>query len=389
MNAEISNALEDNVEKIYRSERVPHFYVRAATGEDDVQLRTLISENMPSNGMVLSFERNPSYLNATHTQYNRPDIRVVVPENQPDKVVGMMNLGWKYCFINGKPDVLRYVSDLRLDRDYRGQKILRLLMDYLQDKLPADSLLESIVLEGNTPARQILHEKRKGFPVPYHYDDIQTFMVSQMKKPQTYEQYRFECLSPEKIAAANAFADAMKAHYNFLPNYDFSNLITGHHPFWRGLKLDDFHLIYNLENQIVGIYGLWDQKPFKQTRVVHYSWPLTLAKPFYNVYAQFQGALLLPKKDHAIDYLVLHSALCHPQHTQVFGSLLYHAKSQIKYYRKYAFCITLAKNDPRIKLMHNTRSHVIHAIHAFHSFQGDPCGYFDRSKISYFESGRI
>jgi len=85
-----------------------------------------------------------------------------------------------------------------------------------------------------------------------------------MKKPQTYEQYRFECLSPEKIAAANAFADAMKAHYNFLPNYDFSNLITGHHPFWRGLKLDDFHLIYNLENQIVGIYGLWDQKPFKR-----------------------------------------------------------------------------------------------------------------------------
>lgn len=36
MNAEISNALEGNVEKIYRSKRVPHFYVRAATGEDDV-----------------------------------------------------------------------------------------------------------------------------------------------------------------------------------------------------------------------------------------------------------------------------------------------------------------------------------------------------------------
>ncbi|MGE8541619.1 MAG: N-acetyltransferase family protein [Acinetobacter sp.] len=389
MNAEVSNTLADNFEKQYRSPRVPNFYVRAATQQDDAQLGKLISEHMPSNGMILSYERNPSYISASKTQYNRPDIRVVVPEHQPNKVVGMMNLGWKYCFVNGKSDVLRYVSDLRLDQDYRGQKILHLLMDYLQDELPKDGMLQSIVLEGNVAAREILHQKRKGFPTPYHYDDIQTFMVSQVPKPASYGLFKFERLTADKIPAVNDFVQSMQAHYNFLPNYDFSGLLDGQHAFWRGLKLEDFHLAYNLDNQLVGIYGLWNQKSFKQSRVVHYSWPMKFAKPFYNVYAQVKGALLLPKQDGAINYLMLHSALCHPQHLQVFSSLLYHAKCQMHQYRKRAFCITLAKNDPRIQQMQRTHSYTIQAIHSFHSFQGNPFECFDRSKISYFECGRI
>lgn len=128
--------------------------------------------------MILSDVRELSYFNAAQTQYNRPGIRVAVPADQPDTVAGMMNLGWKYCFIHGQPDVLRYSSDLRLNKDHRGQKSLRLLMDYLDDALPKDRSLESIVLAGHTAARQIPHEKRKGFPVAYHYDELQTFIVT-------------------------------------------------------------------------------------------------------------------------------------------------------------------------------------------------------------------
>ena len=97
-----------------------------------------------------------------------------------------MNLGWKYCYINQQPDVLRYVADLRLNQKFRGQNILRLLMDYLRDELPQDSMLESIILVDNLPARRIFHETKTGFPSPYFYDDIQTFTVSQVQKPAAF-----------------------------------------------------------------------------------------------------------------------------------------------------------------------------------------------------------
>lgn len=389
MNSDAMVTPFENAPKVYSSLNVPDFYVRAATRADDQQLVKLIAETMPSNGMTLAFERYPSYFNAAHAQYNRPDIRVVVPNNQPDQIVGMMNLGWKYCFINGQPDVLRYVADLRLSHEFRGHKILRLLMDYLHDEVPQDSILESIVLVDNLATRSILHETKKGFPRPYHFDDIRTFTVSQVKKPVGYEHYTFEQLTVNKIAEANDFVQTMKAHYNFLPNYDFSGLAEGQHPFWLGMNIHNFYLIYNIENEVVGLYGLWNQKSFKQTSVVKYSWPLKFIKPFYNVYAGLNGALVLPKKERAFDYLMLHSALCHPMHADVFSSLLFHAKGQMRSQRKQAFCITLAKKDPRIQQMRHTSSHVIKAIHAFHSFQGNPYESFDRSKISYFEVGRI
>ena len=213
-------AQNDNDNQIYRSKNEPNFLVRDATQADDEQLVQLIAETMPSNGMTLAFERYPSYLSASHAQYNRPDIKLVVPEENPAQVVGMMNLGWRYCFINGQPELLRYVADLRMHPAHRGNKVLRLLMDYV-DEIPLDTIFESVVLEDNTVACNILHNERKGFPKPFHYDDIRTFTVSQAQRPAQFGRYHFEQMNTNHVSEANAFISTMKQHYNFLPNYDF------------------------------------------------------------------------------------------------------------------------------------------------------------------------
>ncbi|MGE8561160.1 MAG: N-acetyltransferase family protein [Acinetobacter sp.] len=379
----------DNDNQIYRSKNEANFLVRSATEADDEQLVQLIAETMPSNGMILAFERYPSYLAASHAQYNRPDIKLVVPEENPAQVVGMMNLGRRDCFINGQAEGLRYVADLRLHPMHRGNKVLRLLMDYVYDSIPLDTIFESVVLEDNTVACNILHHQRKGFPLPFHYDDIRTFTVSQAEQPKQFAHYRFQQMNSGHVGEANTFIRTMKQHYNFLPNYDFSGLAESNHPFWLGMNIQDFYIMYDQHNQVIGLYGLWNQKPFKQTRVVDYSRPLKLIKPFYNLYAGMRGVLSLPKKNDAFEYLMIHSALCHPEKQGVFASLIFHAKQQTKLRRKQAFCITLANKDPRIHWMRNTTSHVIQAKHYFHSFKANPYDVFDHNKISYFEVGRI
>ncbi|WP_180007878.1 MULTISPECIES: GNAT family N-acetyltransferase [unclassified Acinetobacter] len=374
---------------LYHSKNETKFAVRNATVEDDEQLMKISAETVPSNGITLSYERHPSYLAASHAQYNRPDLKVVVPVDDPSIVIAMMNLGWRYCYINGQPDLMRYVADLRMNPAYRGAKVMRLLMDYLHDEIPQDTIFESVVLNDNIVAASILHHERSGFPLPYFYDEIRTFTVSQAVKPKTFNQYQFKTLTAERVDEANDFILKMKDHYNFLPSYDFNALVDGQNPFWACLNLDDFYLIYDQHNQLVGLYGLWNQKSFKQTRVIDYSRSLKLMKPFYNAYASVRGVLLLPKIHGTFDYLMLHSPLCHPEHLDVFASLIFHAKQQTKQRGKETYCITLAEKDPRIEWMKNTTSHVLKAKHYFHSFKANPYAAFDRKRISYFEVGRI
>ena len=57
-------------------------------------------------------------------------------------------------------------------------------MDDVYDEIPLDTIFKSVVLEDNIVACNILHHEHKGFPNPFHYDDIRTFTVSQAKKRQ-------------------------------------------------------------------------------------------------------------------------------------------------------------------------------------------------------------
>jgi len=59
----------------------------------------------------------------------------------------------------------------------------------------------------------------------------------------------------------------MKQPYNFLPNDDFSGLAESDHLFWLG-NMNDFYFMYEQHNQVVGLYGLGNQKAFKQTRLI-------------------------------------------------------------------------------------------------------------------------
>jgi len=118
-------------------------------------------------------------------------------------------------------------------------------------------------------------------------------------------------------------------------------------------------------------------------------------KPYYimlsegNIHKQPSAAALDQRLKENFHYELARSALCHPEHIDVFASLIFHAQQQTKLRQKQAYCITLANNDPRIGWMNNTSSHVIQAKHYFHSFKACPYTTFDRSKISYFEPGRI
>ena len=373
----------------FQSDKNDQLIVRDATTQDNHQLLTLVAETMPSNGMILSFERGDNYFKATYAQYHQPEIKVVVEKHQPDVIIGMMNIGFKHCYINEQLTQIRYVSDLRINPSFRGKKVVEVLMDYLYRQVPLDSFLQSVVLEDNQKARHMLHQSRPHFPEPYIFDQITTYNISKASDSKSFEQFSMRILTKDLIAIANQFIGQMKQYYNFLSAYDFHDLFTGEHPFWVGMRPEDFILIFDANQQLVGILGLWNQKSFKQTKALEYSPSLKYLRPFYNVYAYLTQQIMLPQIGQSFDYLMSHSVLCEPSRLDVFAYQLYLLNVETKKSGKSSFCITLSDDDPRSVIAKQSRSHQMHATHTLHSFQNSPIGQFDRSKISYFEVGRL
>lgn len=373
---------------IYQNEQFPEFFIRDATDQDDVQLLNLMQESMPSNGMVLSFERQPSYFNASRTQYTRPDVKLFCLKNQPEIIVGMVNFGIKRVYVNHQIREIPYVADLRLNQQFKGKKVISLMMTFIKHHFPHDQIFQSVVLEDNVIARNILHSPRASNITPYEYDEIATYTISKVSKPKHSLNFSVQILDSDRIDEVNVFIADMQQFYNFLPVYDFHELAQGTHPHWRGMQLSDFRLIY-LNQKLVAMFGLWDQKTFKQTKVLKYSWLLKVLRPFYNVYAKFNGLILLPKEKQPFHYLMLHSPLCNPNREEVFAELLHQAHLATREQEQQSFCLTLSKDDPRTSHMQSLQSHVIRARHALHCKANSPFNVIPKNKISYFEVGRI
>lgn len=374
--------------EIFRVDEVPGIFIRAASIKDDEQLVTLIAESMPSNGILLSFERRPSYFAATYAQYETPQVMVMVEDHAPDTVIAMFNLGSRDCFINGAVEPLRYVGDLRIGKNVRGKGVSNLLMSYVKAYFPAEQTYQTVILSDNILARKILHKNRPGVPAYYIADHVETHTLTGFKsKKEIHKNLSIHVMTRQDINGVNRFIKHMADYYNFMPAYDFNGLLA-QNPYWKGLSFNDF-FIFRRGGQIVGLFGLWDQSSFKQTKITEYSKLIEYARPFYNYWAKFSGQLHLPKKGDTLNYVMLHSLLCVPYDVDLFESMLRFAHQQAIQRKYQAVCFTLAQNDPRQDCASQFISQRIRAMHSFHRFEGNPLKEFDAKRISYLECGRI
>ncbi len=374
--------------EVFRAKSVEGLHIRPAHLMDDQQLVKLIAESMPSNGVLLSFERFPSYFTATHTQYEQPHVMVIVADEQPEKILAMFNLGTRNCYINGLVKPLRYVGDLRINKTTRGKGLINLLMLYLKQCFPLDETYQTVVLNDNMTARKVLHENRPEVPTHYMCDRVETHTLTGFKtKKQLSNHLSINPMTAKDIKGVNRFIQYMADYYNFLPAYDF-NGITAEDPYWNGLSFNDFYIVKRA-GQIVGLYGLWNQGSFKQTRIAEYGKFIAAIRPAYNYWAKRTKQLCLPKKGETLNYMMLHSVLCNPYDADLFENMLRAAHQHAINKQYYAICFTLAETDPRRNCSTQFISQKVQAIHGFHSFEGNPLNRFDAKRISYLECGRI
>lgn len=377
----------------FMDDSAPDLLLRVAQATDNPQLLDLVSVPMPSNGVMVGMAREPSYFDATLTQYTDPQPWVIASRDAPEQILAMYNVGERPCYINGEVRPLRYLGDLRVNTQIRGKGLVRLKSKHLAQVMPSAEFAQTLILADNRGARTMMHEERPGFPKPYRRDLVQTLtMTGVVRGPDDESQQCAQAIemrtaTPGDLSAMTAFVKQMAAHYNFMPAYDFTAL-TRQDPYWRGLVPEDFTLLFR-DGVLVGLFGLWNQKSFKQTRIVDYGHLIGSARPFYNVWAKLAQRMPLPRRGDLVKYLMLHSPLCDPHDVALFDVMVREAFRQTKARQESALCFTLAENDPRSAAMAHYKGERIHAVHTLHSYGVDPTPHLDDERISYFECGRV
>lgn len=368
------------------------FLMREAQAADNAGLLRLLGVAQPSRGVMLTFERAPDYFHSVAVTHEKPHI--LVAENRKDgEIVGVASFGSRQLFINGAEQSVRYGSDLRIAAEHQGSRLIIYITRAVREVLKEQGWYQAIILEDNQRTRDVLEGERAGLPQYRAHTGLETSTLSgrKYKAVESAKGMQVQRAGRADIPAMNDFLRAMAAHYQFLPAYDFSGLVNGE-SYFRGLTLDDFLLVRDAQG-LRGMVALWNQKAFKQTRVVGYTPLMNFLRPFYNFWARHFGGFVLPPAGETFSYRVLHSLLTAPEDRAAFDVLLDAAweESQRRDAGKSptALTLTLADNDPRAPALTRFRRLSLRGRHYTVAFNAAAHPELDSTRIPYFECGRL
>ena len=151
-----------------------------ATPNDDAGIRRLLATNPMPGRIRVRFEREPSYFAgcAPHTD--------VLVARDGARVVGVACRSIRKLYVNGVPEDVGYLGQLRVDLAYRGQLLTARgyrVMRELHEQRPVRGYYTTIV-DGNAQAEGVLVHRTRGLMPRYRFlERLYTFGLRQRKLP--------------------------------------------------------------------------------------------------------------------------------------------------------------------------------------------------------------
>jgi hypothetical protein len=268
--------------------------IEFATPADDAAIRALCRREVMPGKISVTFEREPSFsLGCSVTGEN---VHIVVARNSDDgQIVGVACRSVRAMFVNGREQQLGYLSQLRIDRRFRGRWLLSRGFSFLKDlhdRDPVSSYLVSIV-NGNREATGVLVEnRRKVFPCFHPAAEYCTLAISVRRaKPSIQGSLEIRAGSSPEFAEIAMFLRAHGSRRQFFPACTEQSLKKLES---SGLRSEDL-LVARRNGQIVGVVGLWDQRAYKQTVVQAYRGWMKAAAPLSHFGKFLLGKPILPR----------------------------------------------------------------------------------------------
>lgn len=350
--------------------------------EDSADILRLFRDTPQRGRVVINFEREPDYFLGGRVICEQPEVHI--SRGNSGELVMLYAIGRRTLYINGLPTTVRYAHDLRLAEQARGGRMILRMARYVGDRLGPEELIQTVILNENRDSLNSVASGRAGLPGYYPCGDIETSLVFRMPA-FTHHDLLIRPAEQDDVGDMQAFHDRHAPDRQFYPRYCFADIGTDN-PYYAGLSLSDYWLAYR-GSELVGMAALWDQKAFKQTRVVSYPPGLSGLRHLWNLWSRLFGGLHLPPAGGTLRYLMLHSVLVRNDEVDVLRALLSrmsrHAGQQ-----QAALSAGFFVDDPLRHALRGSRRQLMGSRHYLIGYFGDPRSRLD-GRRGYIELARL
>lgn len=229
-------------------------------------------------------QRRPNYFAAATVQAEQPEV-VVGERADSGRIVASFAAGTRLVFVEGQPQPVRYLSDLRIHPEHRHGMLLARGYRYLREHVFAEGeWAQAVILDDNRAAIALLTSGRAGLPRYVPAGDYHCHMIATRggaEKAVCEGGLSVRAATMRDLEAVQEFYDRQAARFTWAPVADFRELGAS---YYRDLRIEDFFLAFD-GGELVGLVGCWDQSAFKQTRAVGYAGGLRWLRSAYNALA--------------------------------------------------------------------------------------------------------
>lgn len=319
------------------------FRIGLAGAEDDCALRELMRNSAIEGSISVTFEREPSFFDSCAI---RGDFFQVVAsrDRASGKPIGLGTRSVASAFVNGKPTPLGYLSDLRLEPQYRGGTLIargyRLFRELHEDGRAR--LYATVIFNDNDAALTTITTGRAGLPQYHNLGKIHSPGINiRGHLPPVEAACKIVRGCDEMLPEIVQCLNRNNSRRQFAPIHT----IRMFRDRWCDFHLEDFHVALR-GGSVIGVLGRWNQSAFKQTRVSAYRSRMRYGLPIANAFRRFTGAPRYPKVGEEVRYFYLSFIAVDDDNLQVFRSLLRSAyNSAVGREYLYAIC-ALHERDP-------------------------------------------
>jgi hypothetical protein len=275
---------------------------------------------VPGN-IEVTFEREPDFFAGSEVR-GALNQTIVVRDLQKNKIAGIASRSVAKAFLNGRPTELGYLSDLRLSPEYRRGSLLARGYRFLKE-LHADGralLYTTVIFAENERALSMLTAGRAGLPV---YHPVGCLNCSGINLGRAKPPFDARCdIERGNLALLPQIVDCLNrnnARKQFAPFHTCEEFLSGNR--WRDFEISDFYVALR-DGRVIGVLGQWNQRRFKQTRVIRFSGPLRWLVPMAKVTHPLLKGRRFPKAGEELRSFYISFVAVHDDDVSVFRALL-------------------------------------------------------------------
>lgn len=361
--------------------------IRLGTEADNPKIHDLIAKITMPGPAEMCFQRQPDFFVGSRVIGDEFIIAVADDDERPDVLAGLTVISGHDMYISGKKRRLYYSGDTRVDPHYRRRGIASALFAEQKKFRTTEDLMHGIVLKDNTAPLEAASHIKDGVLFRFWVSHtIETsFIFVRPIQPRIPAGVTLRAATPADLPAMQAFFDSEAPRRNGYPVYDFDKLAKGD-PYYAGLKVSDYVLALK-GDKIVGMLAGWDQKAYKQTRIMGFKPAVRVLRPLYNLYVSLAGGFKLPPAGGVLNYLTLYNILIAHDDAAIYQALIDWVMAHAG--QKYdALATAVTHGDPLVEVPRGYKRQKLISSHFWLSYGDDPRPGIDNRPL-YVELGRL